>query len=292
MNEPSIPKHVKALYERMQDAMIPLIQRHSVSIIAYYSGQMHQHATGTLVQFSGYHFLITAAHAIEHYDKAKNSYPDLCLFIDNGNSEGLVPLLNESYHATQTVRDPENSRLLLDGDRDDLWDIGLWELDRKAVDALTTKRFLNRASISITDDLTNGVYFLAGIPCSWTHANSAAKSMNLRWFRYITHPYPEWDTLPNFDDRFQMALCLGDDPQLPAQMEGISGCAIWKLTDSPLDTEWNVDNAKVVAIQTCVYSDRTHKAIRGTKWQWVIPVLTDMHPEIRDAFNLWLPGKE
>ena len=293
MQEPDIPERVKALYDRMQDAMLPLVQRHIVSIAAFYGGQLHQHATGTLVQFSDHYFVVTAAHAIEQYDEAKEAYPDLHLLVDNGDASDLVPL-DGHYRATQTVRDPEKPRRLLVGDeRDDLWDIGIWELDRHVVDALTTKSFLNRAKISITDDLTTGAYLVAGFPCSWASADLATRSARWRWLRYCTHPYPERNTLPDtFDERFHMALCLGDDPQLPAQLEGISGCAIWRLSDTSVKEGWSVDEAKVVAVETCVYAERALKAIRGTKWRWVAKVLADMHSDIRESFRLWLPGQE
>ena len=263
---PAVPEHVKVIYDRMQDEMLPLVQRHVVSIVAYYNGELHQHPTGTLVQFSGHHFVVTAAHAIETYDEAKEVYPDLHLLVDNGDAKDLVPL-DGRYHATKTVRDPANPRFVVGDERDDLWDIGVWELDRHVVDGLTTKSFLNRASISLTDDLTTGAYLVAGFPCSWAKADSATRSLRWRWLRYSAHPYPERDTLPNFDERFHMALCLGDDPQLPAQLEGISGCAIWRLSDVPVKEDWSVDEAKVVAVETCVYAERTLKAIRGTKWQ-------------------------
>jgi hypothetical protein len=281
MTEPTVPNHVRALYDRMQDEMLPLVQRHIVSIAAYYDGGLHQHATGTLAQFSGHCFVVTVAHAIEKYHEAREVYPDLRLFVDNGNSGDLVPL-DGRYHATTIVRDRGNPRLIVGDERDDLWDIGVWELDRHVVDALTTKRFLNRASISLTADLTTGAYLLAGFPCSWAKADSAARSVRWRWLRYGTHPYPERDTLPDtFDERFHMALCLGDDPQLPEQLKGISGCAIWRLSDAPPKEDWNVAEAEVVAVETCVYPGRKYRAIRGTKWRWVAAVLADMHPEIR-----------
>jgi hypothetical protein len=291
--ETAVPESVNALYTRMQDAMIPLVQRHVVSIAAYDSkAGLRQHATGTLVRFSDHFFLVTAAHAIEAYHKGKCPYPDLRLFIDNGDSEDLVPLYG-SYQATQTVRDQERPRLRLQGERDDLWDIGLWNLDRRTVDALTKKRFLNRRSISITDDLTTGAYFLAGCPCSWARTDAPPWSIKWKWLRYITHPYPERDALPkDFDDRFHIALCLGEDPELPRQMEGISGCAIWKLADLPVKEDWTVDQARVVAVETGVFTKRPRKAIKGTKWQCVAKVLAKLHPEIRETFKLWLPGRE
>jgi hypothetical protein len=291
MDEPFVPDYVRAIYDRMHDEMRPRIQQHVVSIIAYYNGELHQHATGTLVRFSDYHFVVTAAHAIEDYHKAKGAYSDIHLLVDNGDSHDLVPL-DGRYQATHTVRDTENPRLIAGDERDDLWDIGLWELDRNAVDALTTKRFLNRASISLTADLTTGVYLLAGFPCSWVRKDSATRSLQFQWLRYGTHAYPERNTLPNFDERFHMALCLGGQRELPAQLEGISGCAIWRLSDEPVKEDWTVDEAKVVAVETCVHAKRTLKAIRGTKWQWVVAALGSMHPEIRDSFKLWLPGKD
>jgi hypothetical protein len=254
---------------------------------------MHHHASGTLVQFSDHYFLVTAAHAIEDYHKGRNSYSDLCLFIDNGDTENLVPLDDGHYLATEFARDPDNPRLCGDEGRDDILDIGLWELDRHTVDALTTKSFLNRRSISLTEDLSTGVFFLAGVPCSWATADATARSLNLKMLRYIAHPYPEKDTLPNYDEKFHMALCLGENLLLPGQLNGISGCSIWKLSDTPVMEDWSPDEAKVIAIETCVYTkQRDFKAIRGTKWQWVVSVLSNMHPEIRESFKLWLPGKE
>lgn len=290
MMDSMVPGNVQLLYERMHDAMLPLLKDHVVSIAALYNGEMQQHATGILVQFSDHYFLITAAHAIQDYVKGKEVCPDIQLFIDNGNNNNLVPLYG-NYYATERVRDQERSRMCLEGERDDLWDIGLWELHRQTIDRLTAKKFLNRRSISITDDVTSGVFFLAGPPCSWAKADTMCQSITQKWFRYITHPYPEKDRLANFHERFHVALCLGDDQQSPAELKGISGCPIWKLADLPIPEDWDVNQVRVVAIQTCVYRKRP-RAICGTKWQYVLPILVKMHPEIREAFKLWLPGRE
>ena len=287
--EDIVPDEVRAQYERMHDAMVPLLQQHSVLIAAQYNGELRQHATGTLMQFSDYYFLVTAAHAIEKFHEGKEFYPDLQLLIDNGNN--LVPVYG-TYRVTQTVRDPKKTTIRLPEERDDLWDIGLWELHPQTVKALTSKRFLNRRNISITADLTTGVYFLAGGPCEWSEADMVSRTLNWKWFRYITHPYPEREQLHHFDDGFHMALCLGEDPQLPKKLQGISGCTIWKLSDLPVKEDWSADQAKVVAIQTGIDSNGVYRAIRGTNWQCVLPILGEMHPDIREGFKLWLPGPE
>ncbi len=165
----------------------------------------------------------------------------------------------------------------------------LWELDRVTVDDLTAKRFLNRKDIAIDEDLTQGIYFLAGCPCSWAEVDTKRKIARWRWLRYVAHPYPERNELPDFDQRFHMAICLGEDPTLPEEFVGISGCPIWKLSNLPVADDWSPEHAKIVAVQTCVYRDRPLKAIRGTKWRYVLSVLTDMHPEIGQVFKLWWP---
>jgi hypothetical protein len=186
----------------MQEAMIPFVQNHTVAIAAWYDGKPHHHATGTLIQFSDRHFLVTAAHAIEDFHKAKSTYSDLYLLIDNGNANDLVPL-SGNYQATEFVRDREQPRIRLPGERDDLWDIGLWELDKQTVDALTNKQFLNRKNISITADFTSGAFFLAGCPCSWATADVQTKSAYWKWIRYISHPFPETKKL------FQNLVSIG-----------------------------------------------------------------------------------
>ena len=78
---------------------------------------------------------------------------------------------------------------------------------------------------------------------------------------------------------------------MPTRLDGISGCSIWKLSDLPLKEDWSVEQVRVVAVETCNSAPRTHRAVRGTKWQCVVKVLASMHPEIWEAFKLRLPGE-
>jgi hypothetical protein len=271
----------------MQAALIPLTQQFSVVIAAYYNGELHQHATGTLVQFGDHCFVATAAHAIDDFHQAKEHYPDLRLFVDNGVSNDLVPL-DGNYFATKTVYDRETLAIRLPGERNDLWDVALWELGSRSIQKLTNKAFLNRSSIDIGANLSTGVFFLAGCPRCWSQVDYATRSFSWTWLTYLAQPYAKPESLAHFDERFHMALRLADDAQLPTDLKGISGCAIWKVADYPIRDDWSVEQARVVAIQTCVLKE-TPKAIRGTKWACVLPVLARMHPDIREIFRLWLP---
>jgi hypothetical protein len=231
---------------------------------------------------------VTAGHAVRAFHDGKRSYHDLELFIDNGNPSNLVPLFGD-YIATETARDPENPNYYF---QKDILDIAIWELHHQTVDLLSKKSFLTRKQISITAELTRGAYFLAGFPCDWAEVNAADRSLRLVMLPYIAHPYDEPKSLPDFDTRFHMALYLNRDSPMPAKLQGISGCSIWKLTDLPVTDDWKPENARVVAVQTCVYAERDPAALRATRWRWLLPMLTTKRPEIRDAFKLWLPGSE
>jgi hypothetical protein len=272
--------------EAMMDAMVPLVRKHLVSIAACYGGEFRQHATGTLVRFSDAHFLVTAAHAIEQFHQGKEHYRDLHLVVDNGDGNLHVPLFGR-YFATQKVRDRERPRILVGGERDDLWDIGIWELEPRTVELLTEKQFLNRKDISL-GDLSDGLYFLAVCPCTWTDTDIEARSVKYKWFKFAARPSLDSSQLPVFDTRFHLALNVSEQAVLPTNLEGISGTSIWKLSDWPVPDDWSPDKARVVAVQTCVFTHRPPKAIRGTKWDRVIDVLIRNKPEIREGFGLWL----
>jgi hypothetical protein len=174
--------------------------------------------------------------------------------------------------------------------QEDQLDIAIWELHQVTVNLLTNKSFLNRKGISITADQTKGVYYLAGFPCEWSITNTSEQRFDMKAIRYISHPYEDTKLLTDFDPRLHMALTYDPSPPTPESLEGISGCSIWKLGDIPQNDGWTSNDAKVVAVQTCVH--RKGKAVQGTMWRWVVQMLVRLRPEIRPALNVWLPGPE
>src|SRR4051812_17948393 len=113
--EPEVPDNIRLLYGRMSDEMIPLVRQHLVAISAYYKGELRHHATGTLVRFADHFFLVTAAHAIEDFDKGRGLHADLELYIDNGDSSNIIPLYGH-YQAPQIARDRAQPQLRLTGE--------------------------------------------------------------------------------------------------------------------------------------------------------------------------------
>jgi len=271
---------------RVHDEMANVIRRFTVAIIAYYDGVPRQHATGTLVRLADHWFLVTASHAVKQYLEGQENYKDLELFLENG-ADNLVPLFG-SYWATETVRDPERSGVSLEND---LWDIAWWDLDQLTIRALTNKSFLNRTDISMLAELDSGVFYLAGFPCVWSNADLEQHSMTITALGYVAGAHPHPDELADLDPRSHVALSLMPTEAMPA-LTGISGCSIWKIADGPLKSDWTASSAKVVAVQTGVYTNVARGAVKGTKWSCVFTALGYHFPELRSAFDIWLPGRD
>jgi len=275
-----------ALVKRVHEEMAALTRAHTVAIVAQYEGVPHQHATGTLVRFADQWLLVTASHAIKYYREGQELYPDLHLLLENGISS-LIPL-GGKYWATDRVNDRERPVFTPDGD---LWDIALWSLDQATVRDLTNKSFLNRSDISITAALTSGLYYVAGFPSVWGHPNIEDRTINFGALGYIANPHPCPTDLDGFDASSHIALSLSPSEEMP-ELEGISGCSIWKISDGPLGDDWTSKSAKVVAVQTGVYTKVARKAVKGTKWSCVVRAMGLQFPELRSSFDVWLPGRE
>jgi hypothetical protein len=115
----------------------------------------------------------------------------------------------------------------------------------------------------------------------------------LNGFQYIAWPYESSGTIPEFNPRLHIALNLGYSGDGPPSYKGISGCAIWKISaGDTISDDWTPDQAKVVAVQTGVFTEREKPAIKGTKLQFILPGLNMLIPDFRPALNLWLPGEE
>ncbi|QDU27567.1 hypothetical protein ETAA8_26550 [Anatilimnocola aggregata] len=273
------------LFNVILDRLTPIMQSYSTPILAAYGGKVYQHATGTLFAFGSHRFLVTASHAIKQYLRGKQHYKDLVLLVENG--AGKLVRLYGQYNATETANDTSSNQHAADGD--DL-DIAVWKLHEKTIDSLTGKSYLNRGSISISADVTSGVYFLVGYPTEWSSSDLNALMINLTPMPLITGPLEAPERVPSFNPNLHMLMDLDPPAPCPKSLEGISGCAVWRLSTTQLSPAWTPDEMKVVGIQTGIFSK--HGAIKATKWKYVIRCLVQLVPDIRDAFKLWLPGEE
>jgi hypothetical protein len=118
----------------------------------------------------------------------------------------------------------------------------------------------------------------------------AARTISLKPMPFVAGPFQSSEEIPPFNAKLHMLLDLDRPSPCPADLRGISGCAVWKLSTAQISSTWTADNVRVVGVQTGVFSKAG--AIKATKWKYVIWCLTQLVPDLRNAFRLWLPGEE
>lgn len=271
------------LFNSIVERIAPRIAACTTPILAAYGGGLHQHATGTLVRFGDHRFLVTASHAIKDFVRGQEIYPGIKLLIEDGCG-GMVPVFGR-YSATQIARDTTGPVRAEDGDD---FDVAVWQLHDDTVCRLKGKSFANRTDMSISENLTSGVYFLVGFPCEWGQFDNEKRTFFSEPLPCIAGAHPQAIDAHVFDPRFHMAMELDLPTPHPTSLEGISGCSIWKLSDGPLSDDWDPNRAKIVAVQTGVLPDSGF--IKATQWQHVLPVLMQVAPEARPGLNLYVPG--
>jgi hypothetical protein len=82
----------------------------------------------------------------------------------------------------------------------------------------------------------------------------------------------------------------GSPTTLPKSLGGISGSSIWLgSSERHLMDDWTPELAKVVGVQTKVYTER--RVAQGTRWAGVALLLWENLPELHDALIDGLPEK-
>ena len=77
----------------------------------------------------------------------------------------------------------------------------------------------------------------------------------------------------------------GKAAEIPRDLKGISGCAVWRIGDFTVPTGNQTKlPARVVGVQTGIY--QSSQVIRVTRWAAVTTLIDAAFPELRPAMNL------
>jgi len=185
-------------------------------------------------------------------------------------------------------------------DVDTGFDAGILELSRAEVENLCGHKFIGMTSHTNRDNFDEDLYLLLGFPIELATENvfdgKRLGSIQPLWF--ATTPYlDECANFQNFRrDRHILLQCRrssavhisGEHVRLPASLEGISGCSIWKtnLVGAPAD-RWTPAMAEVIGIETGEY--RPAEVLKGTAWDGVAALLFQMYPQLQGSLRLVLP---
>ena len=270
------PESVIEAASRLSEAIRPCV----LPIYARYNGELRQHATGTLFRFADSYFLITASHAIREYIEAKSYYEDIQLML-HGGADKLFPIGGE-FAASKKILAPASHL-------PDPADIAIWKLDEQTFEDLGGARrsYLNSADIAPYDSCHTGWFLVQGFPCVDTDISIPNKTIQHRAFVWLAEPYVGSPQPRNFDAAWHLALTGPDEPQMRESLVGISGCSIWSIGEASSNSNWELDRARIVGIETHVDSNR--RVIMGVRWGLAAILLVKAFPELVKAMQILLP---
>ena len=137
-----------------------------------------------------------------------------------------------------------------------------------------------------------------GYPHESSHIDAREMKASATSLTYGTDPFDgDTSNLENYDPEAHFLLSYSDGKDLasgetaqgPTKLEGISGCSVWHTFYKGLKAaDWNPDDAKIVGVETCVYSKVG--AIRFTKWWVVNQILRTKYPELSAALDIISPS--
>ncbi|HEV2969251.1 MAG TPA: hypothetical protein VGY55_04615 [Pirellulales bacterium] len=256
----------------------------TVAIVVARGNDVHQFGTGVLFRVAQDAFVITAGHVARK--AAENKWTQGLA----GVSESIVAL---SGQWLCTDEDP--------------FDIAVHQLPQSTVDKLKGKVFLRFDDIDFEPQSPLAVFTIFGFPEVWSSpSTNESEKLTLKPFEFTTYRYDR-DTaaLSGYEERYHLLLdaqprdislddgsaaefrtLQGLPASFPKDVVGISGCSVWRIGDLrvPIE-EWGRDRARIVAVQTSVYSGKA--AIKATRWIAVSTLIHDAFPELRPAMTLW-----
>jgi hypothetical protein len=217
--------------------------------------------TGSLFEFDGKYFLLTASHLFDAVNEVKDW---IGIPVAQRNSE-IYTLDKCVLSRPDTAQEREK------------YDIAILRLDDSiAKEMKRSYKFLTYANVDRVR--YNEQFYVSGFPFTFSKLFVETNQVVGIPFRFMSrHKSPSQEDYRWFDPAVHILVEYsetyyenGINPRpvaAPSDLEGISGCSIWNYEDDPKGI-WAPETClKVVGIQTGV---RRGSYIKGTKWGYVI----------------------
>ncbi|MBK5275740.1 MAG: hypothetical protein JJE30_11890 [Desulfuromonadales bacterium] len=280
----------KDLLQAMSAGIPAAITDSTVVIVGSNAPAVRHFGTGTLFSVADRNFVVTAAHVI------RSAYADKATVgISGGVSDFIATpdswILSNGLHGRNGL---------------DLFDVAVCALNENQVAKLRSRIFLRLSDISFSDDLSQGYFLISGFPQIWSTAcDQQVDTMKLRLLHFSTFSYQgdtagldgydaryhllldakHDDLLDKSGDKIQFRMRSGASARMPNDLQGVSGCSVWQIGDLRTPPhQWRSDQARLVAVQTSVYSKRS--LIKATRWNALSTLLYTAFPELRPAIEL------
>jgi hypothetical protein len=186
---------------------------------------------------------------------------------------------------------------------DEKIDVAAIPLRPSTAEKIDPKRFLRLNDVSLTENIDTALFTVFGFPAMLSfHEKSTFKVT--KFFHMAAMPDDKSPSLANYDPRYNFLVDANRDEtrgldgrvvdfryrggvraQFPKDLGGISGGGVWKIVDGPNDNHEGCGPARLVGVETGVYSKPP--CMQATRWKHVVSLLASAMPELRPAIELW-----
>lgn len=266
---------VSPIFRRIAREMVPVMLRTSVPICtrAIEFDHVRPLGTGSLFRVATHFFLVTADHVLKEFD---GKYKDHLVVVNREYQHGhaLSFGIGGDVHA------------LVDASHD----VAILKLPNEKLGNFGGLKFLNASDIDCSEPDPMDCYALCGYPVEFGIQTPATP------FFYFSGLYdPRGKALQSFDPSVNLLLVMDENQTLtpsgrrtrfPKDLNGVSGCPVWRITRRGFRANWTPPEARVVGVETSVYNLGNLKAVKATSWALVLQLIRDRYPELRPSLNL------
>jgi len=277
---------IQAFRKRVVKACTLEIARCTVPFFAHHNGTVISNGTGTLLEIADRHFVLTAAHVLDH--ATIHNIPHYLPPSANGGS--LIHLNKVRAYTTPVPRnrvetDPEMRN-------DDPNDVGVVELTPEiAALLLPARRFARLHELDKRKGHDQAMYMVIGYPRAFMKMLDAEGSkIYTEPLRCVTELHR--GELPDRDPDAHIFLTYPkegidgeDNPYISPHAIGISGGGIWRLADSTKPAElWKAEDAKLVAIEHSWHAAKRY--VRGTSVAMALALIYGYNESLRPILDM------
>ncbi|HUT36294.1 MAG TPA: hypothetical protein VNE39_22590 [Planctomycetota bacterium] len=258
--------------EKIGRAFAKAYESSFVPMLAIQGERLVLRGTGTLLAVADRHFVLTAAHV---FTRDAETIEGMCIYPGGGLSK-IIPV-------------PANIHIVSDP-----LDLALMPLDAEAVAMTAGRAFLSLERFALRYyPPEQGYFVLHGYPSCWLRKD-ANNNPDPYALSYHTALYKgRTDRLEHYQQDVHILLEApagpnpfeGQPKNPPESLGGVSGCTVWEILRRGRDFDnWDPSRARIVAIQTSVYS--RSGVLKATYARFILEALTEFYPDLRRAIRL------
>ncbi|MGA2798380.1 MAG: hypothetical protein ABSE63_12425 [Thermoguttaceae bacterium] len=175
-------------------------------------------------------------------------------------------------------------------------DLAVIELCQSVVEQLlVTNRFVGIAEIDLLAYAQPAFYLILGFPSEDTEVNYIERDIKTKGLWYVTFLYRgKLNPHSNFNPDIHLLLNFektglahdGETSKIP-HPRGLSGCGIWRLTESESWENWKPEHMKLVAIQHRYDEHRNY--VMGSWVRHAMQMVWHRYKELRPGMQIQIP---